>query len=183
VFRQTNDNSDYGQPDFYFALKLYTEASYGSYGFRADFVFLRNGRFHGFDVGLGAGGFSAVDPVSMTVDFGLGYSYGRELCFENNLQILYGGSVGIWYGGTITQYDYPAFDGGLADSKMDFYYDFFGPFVRIHWHSIELMYRILLGMSMLTYADESSVLIGEPKFGFGARHQISIGYCFGKNPK
>ena len=183
VFKQANGNSDYGQPDFYFALKLYTEASRGSYGLRADFVFLRNGRFHGFDVGLGMGGLSAVDPVSMTVDFGLGYTYGQELCFENNLQILYGGSVGLWWGATITQYDYPKLNGGLANSKMDAYYDFFGPSVRIHWHSIEIMYRILFGMTLVAYMDTSDKVMGDQEVGFGARHQLSIGYCFGKNPK
>jgi hypothetical protein len=183
VFKQTNGNSDYGmQPDFYFALKLYTVAGYGSYGLRGDFVFLRgNGGFHGLDVGIG---FGSSGNTKGGFDLGLGYSYGRELCFDNNLQILLGGSVGFWMGGeTELDIDPIIVDGEQPYAKSNVYIDFFGPFARVHWHSIELMYRILLGISSSAYQRSNTTVIGEQTMGFGARHQISIGYCFGKNPK
>jgi hypothetical protein len=167
--------------DSYFALKAYTVAGYGSYGLRGGYVVLKdNGEVHGFDVGFG---FLSSENIG-GFDFGSGYNYGRELRFDGNLQLLFGGSVGLWLGGK-AEFDIDAVSGIWEQpyAKTDAYLDFIGPFAGVHWHSIEIMYRTLLGFSISGYQRKDGTAIGKPTVGFGARHQISIGYCFGKNQK
>lgn len=178
--------------DYYTALKAYNVAGYDLYGLRLEFVCLTgDGDFHASEFGIAIGQFGLYknEPgqTSMAEDLGFGYSYGRELCFDNNLQVQFGGSVGLWCGFNLKLYADPKRVPGekdKANAHIKAYFDFGGPFVRVQWQSIELSYRLLMGASADEYILESSTMDSlTDKIGFGARHHIAVGYCFGKNPK
>jgi len=180
--------------DYYFAVKGYNAAGYGLWGLRLEWVCLTDdGGLHSSEFNIGIGQFGLYtkdgDQYNMEEDMGFGYSYGRELCFDNNLQLQFGGSVGVWYGFNFTYYDTNIPKPMMINkekvyARLKMYVGFGGPFVRVHWQSIELGYRLLMGISTDYYIVESSTpdtLMDS--FGFGVSHQISVGYDFGKNPK
>jgi len=183
-----NDSDGRKLNDFYFAFKSYTMAGYGLYGLSADFAILTgNGVLHRIDIGIGSGisKNTSWSGKYRSLDYGICYSSGREMRFGNDLQFILGASVGLWSGQSATRYDSPitVHDGWpSAAYEVKDYTDYAGLFVMVHWHAIELEYRMLVGVAGSLYYNSSDQLIDNPAEP-GATHQISIGYCFGKRSK
>jgi len=114
--------------DYYFApkyqLPVGTPVSWGGFNGELGLVWGK-GAFFGIDIGGG----ESKDPYG---DFiGLGLSLGNLYDFGNQLQLVYGGSVGFWwYHG----------EGEYNDSR-----NIIAPFVKFRWNFVELMYRGFLG--------------------------------------
>lgn len=97
-----------------------------------------NGMFFGIDVGGGGDSFGGGSAVEIGVGLGLGYALGTPV---DGLRIISGAAIGYWYSG------YSSYDdiGNMSISVNFSIHDFFGPFVKVQWHFIELMYRGLIG--------------------------------------
>jgi hypothetical protein len=95
-----------------------------------------NGAFLGVD---GGGGFSD-DAVTAGASINLGNVY--DLPIEH-LQLVYGMSTGLW---VLHEYGY------------DYNFGFFGPFIRLRWHFVELAYRGLLSSNSGPHYDNQLML-------------------------
>jgi len=91
-----------------------------------------NGMFAGLDFGVGY-----YDDVFV----GGGVSFGNVYDLGNQLQLVYGGSVGIWYGRWWWYDGYGYYD--YYDAVE--HYNILAPFVKLRWKFVELTYRGLLG--------------------------------------
>jgi hypothetical protein len=164
---------------FYFAPKFMLE--FGEYivapGFNAEIGWTYSNRMlFGIDFNLGAGGNGGM--------LGGGLSLGRVHDLPvPQMQLAYGGGVGLWFAGAGQEYyDNHGNHSGYDDREN---WNFLAPFIRWRWKFIELSYRGLLGK----YEKESrpySVINGysyrdyDYDDGFGwNNHQIMLGLYFG----
>jgi len=113
------------------------------------------------DGGGGGGGGGGKEKIGDFFWLGGGLSYGNAVNFGNQVQLLYGGTAGIWgariYKSVNINIDefhnsypfnnsYNTTDGEFGQS-ID-YLSFVGPFVKLRWKFIEIAYRGLLGIKM-----------------------------------
>ena len=113
------------------------------------------------------------------VDFGVGYydnefagggvSFGNVYDFGNQLQLVYGGSVGIWYG---HYHDYYYYGYGDEDDCHKSY-NFLAPFIKLRWKFVELTYRGLVG-----WKDVYRYIAGSSYNDFSYNHQLMLGLYF-----
>jgi len=183
-----------GGVDTYISPKfLYSPGLGGIYGILDETVqTMGSGVFHGFGYSVGVGKISDKDSsTTATLWFGTSFSYGYEVSLENDLQFLFGLSVGIYNGWTIEKELLPISSGyGLDATRLEINMreGFGGPFARVRWHSVELMYQMLLGpyMNLEVYDDGPGARLNggmDMSTGFGVMHQLSLGYCFGKKQR
>jgi hypothetical protein len=170
----------------FIAVKPYTLAGY-AYGLQLDFVLLNDeGGIQALDACIGIEEFKVDLPrkFALTFDVGFGYSYGYGWRFEHDLGLYVGASVGVWLGEKIKILTVLDKNDEITDGAADveYYIDFFGPFVRFHVKSIEFMFRLRMGLDegMHVNTEDNPVELKHKERGFGMRQQISIGYCFGK---
>jgi len=123
-------------------------------------VIWRNGIFFGVDFG--------ADGGTHLLSGGIGLSLGNIYDLGEELQLVYGGSVGIWgVDGRIYDDDYIDYIGDHSET------DYFGPFVKLRWKSVELMYRGLLGYKEVKFWGGGKKDIT----GFGwNNHQLMLGF-------
>jgi len=101
------------------------------------------GAFVGIDAGIGDWVEGKDDRViNQQIEFGASINFGNTYNFGDSLQLVYGGSVGIWY-----MNDYKEdYNKGSSDHKSRDYLSYVGPFVKLRWKFVELTYRGLLGL-------------------------------------
>jgi hypothetical protein len=156
-----DDDTNIVAIDYYFAAKYEipwrkgTPVSWGSAYIEGGLVW-GNGAFFGIDIGGGSGNerYSDNDYI-----LGFGLCFGNAFNFGHRLQLVYGGTVGVW----ISEYNKD--DQGNAEGG---YYNFFGPIVKLRWYSVELTYKGLAGK----YEHN-----GDSGFGYNL-HQLMIGFYF-----
>jgi hypothetical protein len=154
--------------DYYFAPKYQQVVGTGwwSGGNLEGGVVWGNGMFAGMDFGLG------TDWNDHCLFIGGGVSFGDVYDFGNQSQLVYGGSVGIWYG---MLYDYHVDGYYFYD-----HYDFLAPFVKLRWKFVELTYRGLLGWKMGEYNDGGNSYAVD---GFSYNQQLMLGLYFATNKR
>jgi hypothetical protein len=123
----------YSRSDGYFAARYWLPAGVN---LESGWVW-GNGTFFGIDFGIGPGG---EDFPSLGGGFNLG---GVSDLPVEDLQVLYGGSLGIWV--TIEEYNYYDDEYGYNTSAEKAGVGIFGPFVKFRWKFAEISYRMLLG--------------------------------------
>lgn len=125
----------------------------------------------GRDGGMVGGGFSLGGVYDLSVP---------------QMQIAYGGGVGLWYAGEsnyhseyVTDYEGNRYYRSFDDYRDNF--NFLAPFIRLRWKSFELSYRGLLGMySKGNGRYEGGNYYYDYDDGFGwNNNQIMLGLYFG----
>jgi hypothetical protein len=172
---------------------LYSPGLGGIYGILDETLHeMGSGVFHGFGYSVGGGEIADKDSsTNATLWFGTSFSYGYEVRLPENLQLLFGASIGIYNGWHMLLEELPqSRDDGVGAKKLyiEMREGFGGPFVRVRWHSVELMYQMLFGayMKLESYSAGDNARKSDDtdmKIGFGVLHQLTLGYCFWKNPK
>jgi len=203
------NNSGEGSDTYnYFSLKYKTPVgsltNWGGVCLERGWI-LENGVFFGIDVGGGGGSVNtdllvggsanadilgiASDTSISVVEVGGGLSLGYALSLSvDDLRIIPGAWIGYWYSGYSTTIYNDA--GVYADANVSVH-DFFGPFVKVQWRFIEIMYRWLIGYyevnshaSVYTPGDRwnagSQIDIDNSVSGFDRNHhQLTVGLYFG----
>jgi TolB-like protein len=189
-----------GTVDWYFAPKYQfpvgMPVSWGGFNMEGGVVW-GNGAFFGLDFNFGYSsvGYDSDSSYSGNYTDGMfiggGLNMGNVYDFGNQLQLVYGGSVGLWYGGerknTGNQYDsyYYNYSSGYYYTRdyENYYYDtynFLAPFVKLRWRFLELTYRGLLGVweeSRYGYRNNSSYSEYDDGFSWNS-HQLMLGFYF-----
>jgi len=187
---QENAEKDvYVSPKF-----LYSPSLGGVFGIIDETVImLGGGAFHGSEYSLGVGGLSFEDSsFDFRVFVGWGFSYGYEVVLPYDVRLRFGGTVGLYSSNRIEyEENLPVTEGygiGASRFRLEMRNGFGGPFARVNWHSVELMYRLLVGQYLeyetFTEGENPRKDSGsEVKTGFGMVHQLALGYCFGKKTR
>jgi len=138
-----------------------------------------NGMFIGLDI---SGGGSWITCSTDNLFMGLGISLGNVYDLGGQLQLVYGGSVGLWY--TMTDhYTYKGYDDATYDAI-----NYLAPFVKLRWKFVELTYRGLLGIKEVSYDKTKWDSEGNQYdynktdvtyFGWN-NHQLMTGFYFSK---
>jgi len=138
-----------------------------------------DGYFTAFDLGWAIGG---LNDGHFPIDaLGFGKTYGYALDLPENLRLIVGGSVGLWF--SMSHSDFDDASKGTSGGVSTMAFDFFGPTAKIQWKFLELSYRWLLGY----YTVDGSITAGSGSYktttdlddnGFGyKRHQLALGFC------
>jgi uncharacterized repeat protein (TIGR02543 family) len=140
--------------DWYFIpkyqLPMVAPSSWGGVNVEGGFIWGK-GAFLGVDISYAIDGYSG--PPNGMVGFGLGLGNVYEL--GNELQLVYGGAIGLW---------------GIEEDDGEGI-DFLAPFIKLRSKGFELTYRGLLG-----WYRYRSVIVDE---GFGWNsHQLMLGLYF-----
>jgi len=138
----------------------------------------KNGVFVGFDASFGIN--NVYDSIAINGIMGMGINFGGVYNLVEQLQIVYGGSAGIWI----------VADGHIFEYKgyKDAHYasiNYLAPFVKLRWNFIELSYRGLLGHQDLIYNrrwdngmnDYDNDAVNITDFGWNS-HQLMLGLYF-----
>jgi len=163
--------------------KFPIKTSVGWGGVDVEYGKIRNdGYFTAFDFGWAIG--SKDDDLAIDA-LGFGKTYGYALDLPEDLRLIVGGSVGLWFSGSGTNLDDAS--KGISGSVSTTIYDFFGPTVKIQWKFAELSYRWLMGY--YTTSGDISVTAGSGSYktttsnkiddnGFSYKHhQLALGFC------
>jgi len=163
---------------YYFASKYQvpvgTPSSWGGINLEGGWTW-KNGVFWGFDI---SGSGERTGDSTGNLFAGIGTNLGYMYDFGGQLQLGFGGSVGFWVE-VDNPYKYKN-DDEAQYTKLNF----FGPFVKLRWKYIELMYRGLLGNKQVFY-DKASTNGGKPTeeidehFGWHS-HQLMAGFYFSR---
>jgi hypothetical protein len=139
-----------------------------------------DGYFSAFDFGWAVGWNADDDDLEIDA-LGIGKTYGYALDLPENLRLIVGGSVGIWFSRSHTSFS--DVSKGTSGGVSTMAFDFFGPTAKIQWKFLELSYRWLLGY----YTVDGSITAGSGSYktttdlddnGFGyKRHQLALGFC------
>ena len=124
------------------------------------------------------------DTFARAAAMGLGISLGNTYDLWDQLQFVYGGSVGLWLVVMNKPYKYNGYD-----DAYDVAINYLAPFVKLRWNFVELTYRGLLGYKEVNYDkawDNSAKEYIYKKsdvtsFGWN-NHQLMLGLYF-KIPK
>jgi len=148
---------------------------------------IESGMFKGFDF---IGGFAnhvlLGDTVSTAdISVGLGCALGYDLVLVENLHVLIGGSLGLYF--EYLEKDLEGHTGGDDNEMRTYSFNFIVPTIKIQYSWIEIAYRGLIGY----YKTSGNVTVGSGKYkvsqdikdsGFDwTRHLLTIGFCFGRN--
>jgi hypothetical protein len=139
-----------------------------------------DGYFTAFDFGWAVSGLP--DPIDA---LGFGKTYGYALDLPENLRLIAGGSVGLWFSRGYTNFGDDS--KGTSGHVTTMAFDFFGPTAKIQWKFLELSYRWLLGYYTTdgsitvtagsgSYKTTTSNNLDDNGFGY-KRHQLALGFC------
>jgi len=127
------------------------------------------GAFVGIDAGIGDWVEGKDDRViNQQIEGGASINFGNTYNFGDSLQLVYGGSAGIWF---MTESYFSASDYNYSE-----YLSFVGPFVKLRWKFVELTYRGLLGYIYHSLDNGSEGNISWT-------HQLMIGLYFATNKR
>jgi len=122
----------------------------------------------GIDGGTGhveSGGYSR-GGILAGGSFNFGYIYNLPV---ENLQLVYGGSVGLWLG--YKYYNDDIHEGASENTNL------LAPFIKLRWKFVELSYRVLIGGEW--YNDDLHYDKSDSRgFRFAYFHQIMLGVHF-----
>jgi len=134
--------------------------------------FTDNSMFWGLDVGFGVDSKAYIDELQI----GGGLSLGYALNLPYGLRVIPGLSVGFWY----SSYKYDSDDNSHAYSKRNGY-DLCGPFLKLQWYFIEVMYRGLLGFyDVKGGAGSGKYAVSSKDDGAEWDHQLMVGLYLAK---
>ncbi|GBU21007.1 hypothetical protein R80B4_00894 [Fibrobacteres bacterium R8-0-B4] len=139
-----------------------------------------NGMFLGFDVSNGMDVEAAADSMGTHILVGIGISLGGVYDLGNQLQLVYGGSLGIW--GAASQYNKHH---DMSKVHFDEAFNYLAPFVKLRWNYVELTYRGLLGYKDVgtdNYRGVHERDVTITNFGWN-NHQLMAGLYFSKHKK
>ena len=125
------------------------------------------GTFFGIDIDGGYGRVNEKGGLRRSEMVGAGLNLGGiyDLPIEN-LQFIYGGSIGFWF----------SRDDIVYDNLLKQSYDFLAPFIKFRWNFVELSYRGLLGIhSNIDYSGDNSYKYGDD---LDLNHQVMLGAYF-----
>jgi hypothetical protein len=156
---------------YYFAPKYQvpvgTPVSWGGVNLEGGWTW-GNGVFLGIDLSFG-GEYTSDSAGNILAGFGM--SLGDVYDLWNQLQLVYGGSVGIFFAGS-GRYR----SNGSGDTTY-WAHNFLAPFVKLRWNYLELTYRGLLGISGVDYDVDDYNYDHNESFGWN-HHQLMLGLYF-----
>ena len=154
---------------FRYELPIGIPSSWGGVDFELGWLW-GNGGFFGFDIGGGG------DSDGMLLGFGV--NLGNVYHVWNDLQIVYGGAVGIWYVSEFGEEATYTEDWGYSYTYQltpdKHYLNLLAPFAGIRWKVFELTYRGLYGNTKRWDSEA-----GTERFDYGwNQHQLMLGFHF-----
>jgi hypothetical protein len=167
--------------DYYIAPKYQfpvgTPVSWGGINLEGGLTW-KNGVFLGLDFDFGMNDVSGWDFFNRDsgstgrILAGIGINLGNVYGLLNQLQIVYGVSVGLWVEGAYP-YTYKEYDNAGSIT-----YNCLAPFIKLRWDFVELTYRGLLGWKDMTYG-ELGVNRQRKEYPFDLNnHQLMLGLYF-----
>jgi len=162
--------------DGYFSVKYLTPlkspVDWGGVG-------LEYGWFAGDAVFLGVDGLFGYDDKSGGLDLGAGFSFGYALKLPERLRIITGVSAGFWHSeNSSSTGDYGSVNRASSHVNTT---DFIGPFIKVQWYFVEIMYRGLLGFydagATAGGGSKSEVTVKDDGFDYN-QHQFLVGFYF-----
>jgi len=132
------------------------------------------GTFFGFGVSFGLERGDRYDIMAGGGGFSLGRIYDLPEYLFDDLQLVYGGAVGLWGMHHLVVDDDYIPSNGIWKDKITF--DFLAPFVKLRWKFVEISYKGLLGFYGYDYNFGTYGLEGA-KFGWN-NHLFMLGVHF-----
>jgi len=184
VSGEGSDNDQFTSVGFLFPVK--GEFYAGAYYTKS--TVMESGVVKGFDLNLGFRNWNDDEyPHYYILSAGMGFVYGYDLRLPENLHIIIGSPLGLyfeWMKTTLGHHD----DDDSETNRSDTYcFDFLSPFIKIQYSYFEIAYRGLVGY----YTTKGNVTVGSGKYqtsqdikdsGFDwTRHLLTVGFCFGRN--
>jgi hypothetical protein len=160
--------------DGYFSVKYLTPlksiVNWGGVG-------LEYGWFAGNAVFLGVDGlFGYIEDKGDDFNVGGGFDFGYALKLPEGLRIIPGLSAGFWY----YQDENSGTKNGVEYGSHAITYNFFGPFIKVQWYHVEIMYRGLLGyydVGASAGSGKNAFRTSDDGFDYN-HHQFTVGFYF-----
>ncbi|GBU23163.1 hypothetical protein R80B4_03079 [Fibrobacteres bacterium R8-0-B4] len=176
-------NERFTSVGFLFPIK--SEFYAGAYLTRASVM--ESGLVKGVDLNLGLRTGGNEYPRYKIFSAGIGFVYGYDLRLPENLHVIIGSPLGLYFELMNTRFVEANGDDDETNESNTYCFNILSPFIKIQYSYFEITYRGLVGY----YTTKGNITAGSGRYqvsqdikdsGFDwNRHLLTVGFCFGRS--